>query len=165
MFHYWAEARELLDLLGKLVKNYDPNGVDIYFTTPFKRYLKVRKTTHLMEIFDRHRPNRGHDISDMSARLSDTVSEYQKDLTRKHWHIPGRPRNARPLSLYVFTDAVWQPVCDVAAVIKSLVNTLKQQNLHKQQIGIQFIQFGNEPRYTRRLQDLDRLRLDGHVDM
>ena len=165
MFNYWREAREVLDLLGALVKKYHSNGVDIYFTTPFKKDLKVKKTTHLLEIFDKNRPSERHDVSDMSARLSEIVIEYQKDLTGKRWHIPGRPRNARPLTLYVFTDAVWQPVCDVEAVIKSLVNTLKQQNLHKQQVGIQFIQFGNEPWCTKRLRELDRMRLDGKVEM
>ena len=163
MITYWPEARRLLDLLGRLVKTYDKNHVDIRFTTPFTTFLNVKNTEKLTKIFDEHSPNSGLDVSDMSASLWKTVSEYQEKLTKKQRKLPF-VRSTRPLSLYVFTDAVWQPVCDVAPVIKSLVNTLEQQNLHKQQIGIQFIQFGNKLEYTQRLRDLDRLRLNKHVD-
>ena len=173
MLTHWSTARELLDLLGKLVKEYDDNGVDLYFTSPFTRHLKVKTTTQLISIFDRHKPYGSEEVSDMSARLSDTVTSYQKALAKIHERKSLLARTATkirkdelcPLSLYIFTDAVWQPVCDVAPVIKSLVNTLNQQNLHKQQIGIQFIRFGDQPKYIRRLEKLDRLKLTGYVDM
>ena len=166
---YWSKARNLLDLLGYLVKKYDRDGLDIYFTCPFREYLNVKTTTHLLAIFDENKPFGNDRVSDMSATLSNIVGKYQKVLAKIHERksISARVMSVRtrPLSLYVFTDAVWQPVCEVSPVIKSLVNTLNQQNLHKQQVGIQFIRFGDQPQYQSRLEALDRLKLSGFVDM
>ena len=88
MVTYWPEARRLLDLLGRLVKTYDKNHIDIYFTTPFTTSLKVKNTEKLLKIFDEHCPNGGRDVSDMSATLWKTVSEYQEKLTKKQWKLP-----------------------------------------------------------------------------
>lgn len=169
MLDHWKKARKVLRLLGYLVKNYDPNGVDLYFTCPFKKYANLTKTTAMLEIFDRQKPSNESHRSDMSARLSDIVGEYRNKLDKIHERrfLFKRPmtRETRKLSLYVFTDAVWQPGCEVAPVIRSLITTLKEKNLHKQQIGIQFIQFGDKAEETKRLKDLDRLRESGYVDM
>lgn len=161
MLAHETQVRSLLELLGYLVKRKDPNGVDLYFTCSSKKYSNIRKATRLIELFNRHRPRGNEDKTDMSARLSSIMIEYQNDLARRH-HLG--LRKTRPLSLYILTDAVWQPVCEVAPVIKSFVNTLTERNLPKQKVGIQFIRFGNHP-HKSRLKELDRLKVDGHVDL
>ena len=105
----------------------------------------------------------------MSARLSSIVRDYQESLNRTQGSTSlvskYLTKRTRPLSLYVLTDAVWQPTCNVPPVIQSLVKTLKDLNLHKQQIGIQFIRFGERPEGIKRLEELDKLKLRGFVDM
>ena len=163
---YWTDVRDLLDLLAYMVKRADPNRVDLCFAGSAVKHGEMKMTTSLLEIFDQKRPN---GKQDMSARLSSIVSEYQKDLAKinapKSLFAKLRSKETRPLSVYVFTDAVWQPVCHVSPVIKSLVSTLTQNNLHKQQVGIQFIRFGNQRIGIERLEDLDRLKLKGEVEM
>lgn len=168
MIPYWSDARELSGLLCYLVKRADPNGVDLNFTSLAKHYYRIKSTTDVLKIFDQNRPrSQGH--CNMSFHLSSIVNKYQRTLA----NIPvsrsifGKTtsQETRPLSLYVFTDAVWRPRCDVAPVIKSLVNSLNQQNLLKQQVGIQFIRFGNSRQGMERLHDLNNLKRSNIVDM
>ena len=165
---YWWNARELLGLLFYLVKRADPDGVDLHFTSPAKHYKRIKKTADVLEIFDQHKP-RSQSHCDMSFHLSSIVNEYQRKLTKIHGSRSIfdkiRSQETRPLSLYIFTDAIWQPRCDVAPVVKSLVNTINQQNLLKQQAGIQFIRFGDSKEGMKRLQDLDNLMLNSYVNM
>lgn len=168
MEKYWSDVRALLDLLAYIVKTYDPNGIDLHFTSSAQKYVGVKSTTDLLEIFDRY-SNRPRGSWDMSDRLSSIVSEYQKDLatinTSKTFVPKLLQQKVRPLSLYVLTDAVWQPACDVSPVIESLVSTLKKYDRHKQQVGIQFIRFGSRPEGIKRLEDLDMLKLNSDIDM
>ena len=168
MIPHWSNARELLGLLFYLVKRADLKVVDLHFTSPARHYYRFKTTTDVLGIFDQNRPrSQGH--CDMSFNLSFIVGKYQKDLNKIHARRSIfdkiRSQETRPLSLYIFTDAVWQPKCDVAPVIKALVSTLNQQNLHKQQAGLQFIRFGNSEQGMKRLDDLDNLKRSSIVDM
>lgn len=166
MNEHWTDVRELLDLLGYIVKHYDDNGVDIYFTNSSSKHGSVKTTTELLRVFDLYAP---YGVHDMSARLWSIVADYQEDLRKLHASRSRLSRlslrRVRPLSLYVLTDAVWQPVCDVSPVITSLVGSLTDLNLHKKQVGIQFIRFGHSSVGIERLEVLDRLKQKGYVDM
>lgn len=168
MTPYWSKARELLGLLSYLVKRADPDGVDLHFTSSSKNYYQIKSTTKVLEIFDQNKP-RSQGLCDMSSGLSLIVNKYQKTLTKMHAprSIFGKIRSqeTRPLSIYTFTDGFWQPKCDVAHVIRSLVKTLNEENLLKQQAGIEFIRFGNSQDGKKWLNDLDNLMLSHSVDM
>ena len=168
MIPHWSNARELLGLLFYLVKGADPNGVDLHFTSPARHYYRIKTTTDVLGIFNQNQPrSQGH--CDMSLNLSSLVGKYQKDLNKIHARRSIfdkiRSQETRRLSLYIFTNAVWLPKCDVAPVIKALVSTINQQRLHKQQAGLQFIRFGNSELGMERLDDLDNLKRSNVVDM
>lgn len=169
MCKYWQQVRELLDLLAYIVKNDDPDGVDIYFTCPFKKYPSSKTTTALLEKLNRHKPRDSHDISDMSDSLWRIVNEYETYLKQtsypKRIFPTRRSQTARPLSLYILTDAVWPSSCDVASVVERQVKSLNQHNKMRSQVGIQFIRFGNDPQGIIRLEYLDNLKLKDVVDM
>ncbi|KAL8748261.1 MAG: hypothetical protein Q9184_007455 [Pyrenodesmia sp. 2 TL-2023] len=169
MLSYWTKARDLLDVLGYIVKDKDRNGVDLFFTCSTKKYSKIKRSSGLIELFDKHKPTSNYTLSDMSASLSRVICDYQYDLTnrreRRSISTCMRRQRVRQLRLYIFTDAVWQPTCDVSPVIKSMVDTLREQHLPKQQIGIQFIRFGDYPEGITRLERLDRMKVDGEADM
>ena len=165
MKSHWPDVRELLGLLGYILKSYDQNGLDLYFTSSNKSYSKVRTSSNLLAIFDQKQP---HGKLDMSERLGSIVSEYQRRLNKQHTKNSLRAKigqeETRPLSLYVFTDGTWQPDCDVASVIRSMVDSLDQHNLLRTQVGIQFIRFGNRPEGIERLTALDTgLKLNKYV--
>ena len=168
MTPYWSKARDLLGLLSYLVKRADPNGVDLHFTSPSKHYYQIKTTTEVLEVFDQNKP-RSQGQCDMNFELSLIVNKYQKTLTKMHAprsiFAKMRSQEIRPLSIYTFTDGVWQPRCDVAPVIRTLVRTLNKENLLKQQAGIQFIRFGNSQDGKKRLEDLDNLMKSNYVNM
>ena len=161
------DVGSLLDLLGYIVKRFDPNGLDLYVASSDTKFGGVKTTTELKGYFDRMRFEGEHD---MSMRLSTIVGHYQDDLSQQRERVRDsflarmRTKRVRPLSLYVLTDAKWQPVCNVVPVIQALVGTLHDLNLHKQQVGIQFIRFGDLAQGIERLEELDKLKLNGVVD-
>ncbi|KAL8755893.1 MAG: hypothetical protein Q9199_003320 [Rusavskia elegans] len=77
MLTYWTKARDLLDVLGYIVKDKDPNGVDLYFTCPFKKFSKIKRSSQLIDLFDRHKPTSNDSLSDMNASLSEAIADYQ----------------------------------------------------------------------------------------
>jgi hypothetical protein len=48
------------------------------------------------------------------------------------------------LRIYILTDAVWQPLSDPIEPITSFITTLKDSAFPQNQVGIQFISFGND---------------------
>jgi hypothetical protein len=96
--------------------------------------------------------------SDMKLRLGDILQDYQLRLrsqaTRKSYLSLG-PKRVRRLNVYVFTDGVWQPECDTEEIIRFLVRTLVELQLVGEQVGIQFIRFGDDAEGIKRLDHLD----------
>ncbi|KAI5464963.1 hypothetical protein BGZ63DRAFT_421950 [Mariannaea sp. PMI_226] len=62
----------------------------------------------------------------------------------------------KPSSVYVFTDAVWEPgPCEVGRVIAEAVSAMVEKRLKAQDIMIQFIRFGDGIHQRERLRKLD----------
>lgn len=66
-----------------------------------------------------------------------------------------KAKSPKPLSLYILTDGVWEGKSDPRKPIQKLVQTLVGWRMDKAQVGIQFINFGNDPVGLQRLQYLD----------
>lgn len=96
--------------------------------------------------------------SNINLRLGQILRKYQVELERQEERNKSfwmRGKAVKPLSLYVFTDAAWQG-CDAVAPIEAMIEKQKQLELPKEQVGIQFIRFGNDPTGMERLEYLDR---------
>jgi len=155
MKDHWPKVKELVGLLGYMVKDLDPDGIEMYYTMSTDKCLRSKETTKLISSIDRTTPK---GISDISIRLDTILGKYKAKL--QHAYRGGRwtkPRSdVRPLSLYVLTDGVWQPDCDVENTITDMVTTLLDLKIKsKKQIGIQFIRFGNDEDCKLRLEYLD----------
>lgn len=166
MGHYRDQVRRVLELLSALTRPYDPDGLDLYFSTESGKY-NTKTNEQVLRYFDA-RP--AHGLPDMRERFAQILEQYQAQFGKRNtlsklWHPNSTPsKGPRRLSLYVLTDGVWQPGCTLTTEIKRLVSLLQEHRLPNKHIGIQFIRFGNNEESKRRLQKLDsELRLELYV--
>ena len=155
MGRHWKEVRDVFAHLAYIVKDKDPDRIDLLFTMSRDAHHSHR-TTPLLDVLDGIRPQGD---SNIRSQLSEVLQDYQARLKGQKpsgWfrrrHPPGQVRRQ---TLYVFTDGIWQPDCDITEIIKHLVDCLKEHNLYREQFGIQFIRFGDDPEGVKRLEHLD----------
>ena len=161
MREHWSTLKSLVAVLAYIVKTYDPDGIEMYQTMCSEKPLKSKNSSDLMAALDRTTPS---GISDIAIRLNLILSAYETKLHRAHGGglLSSLRKEVRPLTLYVLTDAVWQPECDAAGPIKKLVRKLESLGMSKNQVGIQFIRFGKNPLGLSRLEHLDSgIMVDG----
>ena len=152
-----AEIKRLTVLLAYMVKNSNPDGVDMYFTKSTLKIKSEKKTKNLSRAFTNVI---FEGSSNMEWKLGQILDEYKSKLgtqSRAKWFLLHKPQlqAVRPLSIYVLTDGVWQPKCDVRVTIANFVESLQQHKLLNKQVGIQFIRFGNNQEGGERLAELD----------
>lgn len=151
------QVRQVLELLPSLTERYDPNGLDLFFSTESKRYRPG--TNQQMLRYFNERP--AHGLPDMRERFASIIESFQTQFGRRNTftkllHPTSTPsRGPCRLSLYVLTDGVWQPGCTLITEIRTLVSLLQEHKLTNKHVGIQFIRFGNDAEGKRRLQKLD----------
>ena len=163
MVAHRQKVRDVLELLSSLTKRYDPDGLDLYFTTQARK-LKPKTNAQVLKFFD-ERPAYG--LPDMRARFASIIEQYQsrfgsKNTLSRLLHPNSIPsKGPRRLTLYVLTDGVWQPGCTLITEIRNLVALLQKHNLPNKHVGIQFIRFGDDVEGKKRLKTLDaRLGLE-----
>ena len=153
-----SELKKVLEAIAYIVKEYDPNGVDMFFTQSERKILSTKRTSHLLKEFDK--VDFGG-TTDMEIKLGHRLEEYKYKITGQQGLIR-RMKNSiqaqvrpRCLSLYILTDGLWHPGCDVPSVISSMVECLVKHDLHLKQIAIQFIRFGTDEDAIAKLKHLD----------
>ena len=167
MYPYWKTMKEFCKHLMYVVKAYDKNGVDLYFTVSRKEY-NSKKSSELINYVPT-KPSTAE--CDMEAQLGTILHGYA-DKLRSHRNMsPLRPTSSSSflrkkktaidhggldeLNVYVLTAGIWQEQTNVRAPIEALVTTMMELNYPKRQVGIQFIRFGNDPEAIETLQRLD----------
>lgn len=160
---HYEKARKVTELLACLTERYDPNGLDLYFTTDGKNY-RPKGNRKVLQLFDEHPPN---GFADMRARFASIIEPYQARFGKRNFLSKLFQPNSTPakgprrLSLYVLTDGVWDPECTLITEVKALVAALQKASMANKYIGIQFIRFGDDPEGISRLDTLDfGLQLD-----
>ncbi|KAL9108230.1 MAG: hypothetical protein Q9227_006968 [Pyrenula ochraceoflavens] len=152
MSQYWKDMRSLFADLIYMVKKkkLDPNGSELRFIMSDER-KEARDTSDLVNMVDRMRLRRRGE-SNFALRLDDIFV-----ACKQRWEKS--KGKARPISLYVLTDGVWQPGKRqrdmVANSIKRMVEHLENIGAPNKMVGVQFIRFGNNEIGMDRLQWLD----------
>ncbi|KAL6717939.1 hypothetical protein ACLMJK_004024 [Lecanora helva] len=154
----------VVEVLSHIVAEFDPDGLDMFFT---KSGSPIRKCKSPKTLMRRLKSSHFEGMSNMARGLSEVLRDYEfrldnkVGLRQKMSDRIGTSGRWRPRNIYVLTDGLWQPGVDVRSVIEAMIEKLKQHGLAvKHQIGIQFIRFGN---------DLDAEQLlnylDDHLDL
>ena len=143
---------DLFSVFGYFAKRLDSNGLEMYFTVSDRKET-FKDTSPAVSILKNIRLSTS---SNINIRLGKILEEYQAKLERQKERRNALfpPKPVKPLSLYVFTDAAW-PNCDAVAPVEAMIEKQKQLGLKKEQVGIQFIRFGNDPTGIKRLEYLD----------
>ena len=165
MRQYSSDIREIVALLGYVLKDSDPNSISICFTRSSDKITSGKNTKDLLKALGTAQYT---GTSNMEATLSTILHKYKAcfgtEITKIN-HLFKKPKS-RPLNLYVLTDGIWQPKCDVAFVIQSLVERVRRYYLPGHRVCIQFIRFGNDEDCEMKLQNLDSgLKLSLYVQI
>lgn len=152
MKKYWPELLDLFSVMAYMVKEYDKDGIELHFSRSSKHY-RGKHTKPLLQWLRQREPT---GFSDIKPRLSSILNGYQQKITSQPlFGIKFLSKSVRPLNLYVFTDGAWEDDENVERPIKQLVEALEKLPVPGDQVGIQFIRFGNNRDGKRRLQFLD----------
>ncbi|KZT50428.1 hypothetical protein CALCODRAFT_504746 [Calocera cornea HHB12733] len=157
MADLWYEAKSALAEIATMAAKYDIDGVDIYFVNDRKQGIGLKTADAVIALFDSIEPA-GQD-SEIAGRLEEfllpylsRIEKYQQAVelgTAAHLQL----QKVRPINFIILTDGV--PSDDPESVIVSAARRLDAQNFPLSQVGIQFVQLGDDPEATEVLQHLD----------
>ena len=153
MKEHWDDVILLFSVFAYFAKRLDDDGLEMSFTVSDHTEV-FKKTSRAVSHLKTMRPSTP---SNIDLRLGKILWRYQTDLERQRERTGSfwpREKHVKPLSLYIFTDAAW-PGCDAVAPVEAMIEKQKQLGLPKEQVGIQFIRFGNDPIGIERLRYLD----------
>ena len=141
-------------ICASFLKRYDENGMDVYFAS-VKEGLNSKHVKPLMTRVAGH-PRRG--TSNIGSCLENLVTEYIDKIQARHrksaFHFRSE-KPLKPLNGYVLTDGIWKTTSDAERPIKKLVTTLELHQRNADQVGIQFIFFGDNQQAREKLERLD----------
>lgn len=153
MSHHWDNVHKVFETLSYIVKEVDPDGFDLWFTGPGKPLKNCQKTTAPLQAVESRRKRGTTDITDKLRQIfDDYIEALQKPRTVLSSLLS---KQVKPLSLYVFTDGVWEEDCDPTHVVENFVRQLQDLGKVKGKVGIQFISFGEDPVGLERMDILD----------
>ena len=135
----------------------DPNGVDVWCTKS-DRMLHKKDLKSLLD-FVRSIMAAAKGTTDIKIRLGSILSKYKGELEFQEG------RAVTKLSVYVLTDGAWTGLTDAENIIRETVKILKLFNKRSDQLGIQFISFGDDSQALERLDRLDKLGKDEDVGL
>ncbi|WVQ77409.1 hypothetical protein IAR50_007094 [Cryptococcus sp. DSM 104548] len=143
----WKEACKAIMEVAHLAARYDDDGIDVYFLNSKRYGVGLSTTSQVAELFRSLEP-RG--MTPTAARLDVLLREYMGRLEAQN---EGSAEEVKPINLIVITDG--EPSDDPASVIIAAAKRLDKGEYPLSQVGIQFLQIGNDPRAAAALEELD----------
>ena len=157
MQSFWKSKGGVLDMirvLAYMVKEYNKDKIDMW-TTVSEKHFRSNNFTTLREELEPITPT---GTTNIDSSLGYILRDYEGKL-RKAGVFQRDPgllgSKVKPMSLYVLTDAVWEQHSDARQPIEFLNDTMKELCYPQSHVGIQFVQFGDNPASIERLQELD----------
>lgn len=149
----WNEARDALMGLAKHALKHDDDGIEIFFLNAVNSGRTVRNDEDVRQLFYSVTPWSG---TPTGARLEQLLSQYITKLEAakaKSGNPDPMQSWIKPLNLIVITDG--EPTDDPESVIIAAARRLDAGQFSLTQVGIQFIQVGNDKRASKALHELD----------
>ncbi|QRV87272.1 von willebrand factor type A domain protein [Ceratobasidium sp. AG-Ba] len=144
----WKEAGRALANVAEKASMYDPNGIDIHFLNSYESARDVTTQSEVLDLFNAVRP---YGPTPTGDRLDQLLGEYITEL--EDAKNKGLKKIPKPVNFIVITDGV--PTDDPESVIIAAARRLDAGNFLLSQLGIQFIQVGNDSKATKALKELD----------
>ena len=154
MLDHWDQATILLELLVTKAAGLDKNGMDASFTCGNAKLNgeKDSKSFRKLMLRPEVQPQKGV-RTDMTSSLGFIFDHYIQYLSN---HF-GQKKH---LTLIVFTDGLWEGTPSKETVEDEVADFIKRVveirgTLINRPVSLQFVQFGNDPEATLRLQHMD----------
>lgn len=162
---YWSQLRIALESLVSVAGKYDSDGIDIHFLNASEHdRTNITDTKQIGQVFEKVQP-RG--VTPTGACLDRILRSYLdkyaavKTAYAQSSSSPGSDPNQqtlysllpKPLNIIVLTDG--EPTDDPESVIVAAARALDKLNAPLHQVGIQFVQIGNEEGAREALEELD----------
>lgn len=144
----WEEARDALAGMVTLAARLDDDGVDIHFLNNERCLVGCRDAQQVKSLFDSIEPE---GITPVGSKLSELLLQYLDDIEEYKTHKAGKQPKKR--NYIILTDG--SPTDDPESVIVAIASRLDRANFPLDQIGIQFIQVGNDEEARQALEELD----------
>lgn len=152
----WAEAGLAVSGLAQALVQYDSgrsldqDGIDVYFMNSLEHLRNALSAPEINRLFERVRPVGRSTPTDV--RVEELLGVYLDRLEySKINHLPP----LKPLNLIVITDGEADDPDTLAYALAGFAERLDQSRFPLTQLGVQFIQIGNDPTATRFLRSLD----------
>lgn len=162
----WKQAREALQEVVEMAVKWDKNGVDIYFLNSRKYAKGCTKAERVTKLFDEVSPD---GWTPTGARLKQLITPYLDSLSSSSSRLARLIKSPpKPRVYIVITDgaATDQGSSRIDNVVLGFMDRLDQKEAPLTQLGIQFVQVGNDEGARAELQRLDdRLSKDGTRDI
>ncbi|CUA77908.1 hypothetical protein RSOLAG22IIIB_06861 [Rhizoctonia solani] len=143
----WAEASKALAGVARIASQYDPDGIDIYFLNSQAGGPHMQTPGDVQKLFQVVQP---WGPTPTGRRLDMLLTDY---IDRVDHARNKRERYPKPVNFIVITDGV--PTDDPREVIIRAARRLDQGNVLLSQVGIQFIQVGDDSKAAKALRELD----------
>lgn len=167
MREFKSQVLDVFANLASILEAADPNGLDVMCTSDPENMQHSKATDKLFQ-FVQSNFDKGASTNCFIERALKTLagkvigklpSGPGEKKRLRHWI---KNDKTRPISIYVLTSGVWdsspanrEGTCGAERPINQLITELKNRNLHKSQVAIQFIRFGDHPTGIERLTFLD----------
>ncbi|KAJ7584375.1 hypothetical protein C8J56DRAFT_151001 [Mycena floridula] len=150
---YWDEAELAMKELVAKAKDYDADGVDIYFLNSEVKAIGVKTTKEVENLFAKVEPERGTPIAyRLELLLLEYLAELEEQAKTKQHHTLKR------VNYLIITDG--KPSDEPEDVIVAAARRLEKGNFPLAQVGIQFVQVGRDKEAQKYLKDLDDVLVD-----
>ncbi|KAJ7936693.1 hypothetical protein B0H13DRAFT_1589372 [Mycena leptocephala] len=161
-FTRWEEAGEALEALAETAQQYDTDGIDIHFLNHPIAALNMKSSEDVRSVF---KSVEASGATPTGERLDQILKPILLRLEAADIQDDGTPTRKgskeviKRVNLIVITDGEATddpktPIIDAAERLAKLRNLCMIQ-LNPSQVGIQFVQIGNDSAATRALKELD----------
>jgi hypothetical protein len=143
----WKQTKDTLAAIAPVCTERDPDGIDIHFLNDTRKHNGVKTGNEVMRIFSRVSPAKWGGTP-TGKRLGDLLQSYMDEFRRDG-------QKTKPLNIICITDG--EPT-DPTRLEQELVDCAKEldsRQAQERQIGVQFIQVGDDKRATDALETLD----------
>ncbi|KAH7344089.1 hypothetical protein B0J17DRAFT_714228 [Rhizoctonia solani] len=149
----WNEAQEALTGLAKYALKHDQDGIDIFFLNNVENGGAVKNEEQVRQLFYSVKPSAG---TPTGHRLEQILGAYITKIEAaktKSGGVDSSQSGIKPLNLIVITDG--EPSDDPESVIVAAARRLDAGQFSLTQVGIQFIQVGDDKSASKALKELD----------
>ncbi|QKX62046.1 uncharacterized protein TRUGW13939_09202 [Talaromyces rugulosus] len=159
----WRQTGAAISAIAPICTKYDPDGIDIYFLNhrnwshPSSGYLNVKSASDVEKIFSSVQPGGGTFVGERLRNILFPYLERVKTMTQAEKDSFGNLKDpsldVRPIVIISITDGDFKD--DVTTVVKNAAMDLGEYKAKGNQVGIQFVQVGNDSSARRALKALD----------